>query len=198
MTRSTCSESLHKIGFPLLPLHWEVKGALQTQDQPLHLRLCSDTRPSSLLSHLSPPLFYLWDVLLELLLLLLFSHPVMSNCLQPHGSQHTRRPCPSPSLGVRPSSRSLYQWCHPAISSSDTLFSFCPQSSVRNFSNESTVHIRWPKYWSFSFSISPSNEYSGFISFKINWLTNTKPYFWDHNETFSLKSYACLNWVQIQ
>ena len=42
--------------------------------------------------------------------------------------------------------------------------------SIRVFSNESTLHIRWPKYWSFSFSISPSNEYSGLISFRMNWL----------------------------
>ena len=42
--------------------------------------------------------------------------------------------------------------------------------SIRVFSNESVLHIRWPKYWSFSFSISPSNEYSGLISFRINWL----------------------------
>src|SRR5574341_434317 len=41
--------------------------------------------------------------------------------------------------------------------------------SIRVFSNESTLHIRWPKYWSFSFSISPSNEYLGFISFRIDW-----------------------------
>ena len=44
---------------------------------------------------------------------------------------------------------------------------FC---SIRGFSNESALHIRWPKYWSFSFSISPSNEYSGLISFKMDWL----------------------------
>ena len=43
-------------------------------------------------------------------------------------------------------------------------------SSIRVFSEESVLHIRWPKYWSFSFSISPSNEYSGLISFRINWL----------------------------
>ena len=42
--------------------------------------------------------------------------------------------------------------------------------SIRVFSNESVLHIRWPKYWSFSFSISPSNEYSGLISFRIHWL----------------------------
>ena len=43
-------------------------------------------------------------------------------------------------------------------------------SSSRVFSNESVLHIRWPKYWSFSFNISPSNEYSGLISFRMNWL----------------------------
>ena len=42
--------------------------------------------------------------------------------------------------------------------------------SIRVFSNESVLHIRWPKYWSFSFSISPSNEYSGLISFRMDWL----------------------------
>ena len=53
--------------------------------------------------------------------------------------------------------------CHPLL----LLVSIFP--SIRVFSSESTVHIRWPKYWSFSFSISPSNEYSGFISFRIDW-----------------------------
>ena len=53
--------------------------------------------------------------------------------------------------------------CHPLL----LLPSIFP--SIRVFSNESILHIRWPKYWSFSFSISPSNEYSGLISFRINW-----------------------------
>ena len=85
--------------------------------------------------------------------------------------QHARPPCPSPSPEVCPSSCPLHWWCHPAISSSDALFSFCPQSFLATglFSSESAVHIRWPKYWSFSFSISPSNEYSGLISLKIDW-----------------------------
>ena len=61
-------------------------------------------------------------------LLLLVSHPVMSDLLQLHVLQHSRPPCPSPSSRVCPSSCSLLQWCHPAISSSDALFSFCPQS----------------------------------------------------------------------
>ena len=54
--------------------------------------------------------------------------------------------------------------CHPLL----LLSSICP--SVRVFSNESAFHIRWPKYWSFSFNISPSNEYSGLISFRMDWL----------------------------
>ena len=57
----------------------------------------------------------------------LFSHPLMSNSLWPHGLQHTRPLCPSPSPKVCPHSCPLHQWCHPAISSSDILFS-CPQS----------------------------------------------------------------------
>ena len=68
------------------------------------------------------------------------------------------------------SSCPLHQWCHPAISSSDTLLllpSIFP--SIRDFSNELAVHIIWPKYWNFSFSISPSNKYSGVMSLKIDW-----------------------------
>ena len=62
-------------------------------------------------------------------LLLLFSHPVVSNSLGSHGLQHVRPPCPSPSPGVFLSSHPLHWWCHPAISSSDAVFlSFCPQS----------------------------------------------------------------------
>ena len=65
----------------------------------------------------------------------------------------------------------LSRWCHPTISSSVIPFSSCLQSfpASRSFHYESVLHIRWPKYWSFSFSISPSNEYSGLISFRIDW-----------------------------
>ena len=63
------------------------------------------------------------------------------------------------------------QWRHPAISSSVIPFSSCPQSlPASEFSNESTLHMRWPKYWSFSFSISPSKEIPGLISFRMDWL----------------------------
>ena len=62
-------------------------------------------------------------------------------------------------------------WCHPTISSSVIPFSSCPQSFPASWSffNKSVLCIRWPKYWSFSFSISPSNEYSGLISFRFDW-----------------------------
>ena len=56
--------------------------------------------------------------------------------------------------------------CHPLL----LLPSIFPSIRERFFSNESVLHIRWPKYWSFNFSISPSNEYSGLISFRIDWL----------------------------
>ena len=97
-----------------------------------------------------------------------FSCSVVSNCLRPHEPQHTRPPCPSPTPGVYPNSCPLSWWCYPTISSSVVPFSCCPQSphSVRVFSNESTLFIRWPKYWSFSFNISPSNEHPGLISFR--------------------------------
>ena len=88
-----------------------------------------------------------------------FSHSVMSDSLGLHESQHARPPCPSPTPGVHSNSCPSSRWCHPAISSSVIPISSCPQflpASV--FSNESTLRMRWPKYWSFSFSISPSNE----------------------------------------
>ena len=100
--------------------------------------------------------------------MLLFSHSVMSNSLQPHRLPHTRLPCPLPSPGVCSDSCPLCQWCHPT---SHLLSSLSPPASVfpniRVFSNVSTLCIRWSKYWSFSFSIIPSNEYSGLISFRI-------------------------------
>ena len=97
-------------------------------------------------------------------LLLLFSHPVMSNSLWPHGLQHARPPYPSPSPKVCPSSCPLHWGCHLAILFSDAIFSFCPQSfSASRTFPKSAVCVKWPKYWSFSFS--PSNEYSGLVSF---------------------------------
>ena len=94
----------------------------------------------------------------------------MSNSLRPYGLQH-RHPCTSLSPGVCSNSCALNQWAHPTIISSVAPFSSClqPFPGIRVFCSESAVCIRWPKYWSFSFSISPSNEYAGLISFRIDW-----------------------------
>ena len=96
----------------------------------------------------------------------------MSDSLRPHGLQHTRLRCPSASPGARSNSSPLSWWCHPTISSSIIPFFPLPSifPSIRVFSNESALHIRWPKYWSFNFNISLSSEYSGLISFQIDWL----------------------------
>ena len=99
-----------------------------------------------------------------------FSCSVMSNSLQPHGLQHARPPCPSPTPGVRPNPCPLSQWCHPTISSSVAPFSYRLQCFSASGSFHVSLCIRWPKDWSFSFSIGPSNEHSGLISFGMDWL----------------------------
>ena len=76
--------------------------------------------------------------------------------VSPWPLQHARPPCPSPTLGVYSNSCPSSQWCHPA----SRLQSFPASGSFQM----STLYIRWQKYWSFSFNISPSNEYSGLIS----------------------------------
>ena len=94
----------------------------------------------------------------------------MSNSLQPHGLQHARVACTiSWSLlklmsmeSVMPSNHLTP--CRPLLLQ-PSIF-----PNIRVFSNESALRIRWPEYWSFSFSISPSNEYSGLISFRADWL----------------------------
>ena len=103
--------------------------------------------------------------------MLLFSHWIMSNSLWPHKLQYARLSYPSQSPGACSNSCSLSRWCHPTILSFVIPFSSCLQSlpASGSFFNESALHIRWPKYWSFSFSISPSSEYSGLISFRIDW-----------------------------
>ena len=99
---------------------------------------------------------------------LLFSHSVVSFSLQLHGLQQARLPCP-PSPRACSNSCPLSWWCLSTISSSVVPFSSCPVfQSNRGFSNEPAFHSRWAKYW--SFVISPSNEYSRLISFRIDWL----------------------------
>ena len=101
-----------------------------------------------------------------------FSHSVVSDSLQPHGLQDARSPCPSPTPGVYSNSCPLSQWYHPnhLILCRPLLLPLSIIPSIRVFSNESVFCIRWPNYWSFSFSISPSNSYSGLISLGMDWL----------------------------
>ena len=96
-----------------------------------------------------------------------FSCSVMSDSLLPHGLQHARPHCPSPTPRVYSNSCPSSRWCHPAICRPLLLLPPIPHS-IRVFPNESALHMRWPKYWSFSFSISLSKEYSGLISFKMD------------------------------
>ena len=95
----------------------------------------------------------------------------MSDSLRPHGLQHARLLCPSPTLGAY----SIHvHWVGDAIQPSDPLLStFSPAfnlSQHQGLFKESVLHIRWPKYWSFRFSINACNEYSGLTSFQIDWL----------------------------
>ena len=101
-----------------------------------------------------------------------FSCSVLSDSLRPHESQHTRPPCPSPSPGVHSNSLPIE-----SVMPSSHLILCCPllllppiPPSNRVFSNESTLRMRWPKYWNFSFSIIPSKEIPGLISFRMDWL----------------------------
>ena len=99
------------------------------------------------------------------------SHSVVSYSFRPHGLRHTRLPRPSPTPGDCSNSRPLSRWCYPTISSS--VIPFPPAFNLtqnQGFSKESVLCIRWPKCWNFSFSISPSNEYSGLIFFRMDWL----------------------------
>ena len=100
-----------------------------------------------------------------------FSHSVVSDSLRLHEPQHAARPpCPSSTPGVHPNPCPLSRWCHPTTSSSVIPISFWHLPSIRVFSNESALRSRWPKYWSFTFNISPSNEHSGLISFRMDWM----------------------------
>ena len=142
-------------------------------------------------SRISGQVERLFTVFHKFMLLLQFSHSVVFDSLRPHESQHARPPCPSPTPGVHSESRPLSQWCHPAISSfvSDAIQPSHPllsllllppiPLSIRVFSNESTLRMRWPKYWSFSFStFLPKNthdqsplEWSGWISLQSKGLS---------------------------
>ena len=97
----------------------------------------------------------------------------MSNSLRPHGVQHSRLPCPSPTPRVYSELVMSIELVMP----SNHLILCCPLlllpsifPNIRIFSNKSVLCIKWPKYWSFSFNINPSNEHPGLISFRMDWL----------------------------
>ena len=101
-----------------------------------------------------------------------FSRSVVSDSLPPHESQHARPPCPSPTPGVHsnPMSIDLVMPSSHLILCRPLLLLLPIPPSIRVFSNESTLCMRWPKYWSLSFSIIPSKEHPGPISFRMDWL----------------------------
>ena len=101
-----------------------------------------------------------------------FSRSVVSDSLRSHDSQHARPPCPSPTPRVHSDSRPSSQWCHPAISSSIVPFSSCPQSlpASGSFPMSQVFASGGRSIGSFSFSISPSKEIPGLISFRMDWL----------------------------
>ena len=100
-----------------------------------------------------------------------FSHSVISDSSQHH---HSSTPGFPVHHQLREFTETHVYWVSDAIQSSHPVLSPSPPtfniSSIRVFSNESVLRMRWPEYWSFSFNISPSNAYSGLISFRINWL----------------------------
>ena len=113
-------------------------------------------------------------------------------------------PCPSLSPRVCSHSCPLSWWCYLTISSSAAPFSFAFNLSQHQvFSSESALCIRWPKYWSFSFSISPSNEYSGLISFRIDWFDllavqrTLKSLLQHHSSKASILQYSTFFMVQL-
>ena len=131
-----------------------------------------------------------------------FSCSFVSDSLRPHGLQHTRLLCPSPEFlkltlikSVMPSICLIL--CRPLL----LLPSIFP--SIRVFSYESVLHIRWPKYWSFSFSISPSSGYSGLISFRIDWFDlltvqgTLKSLLQHHNSKASVLRHSAFLMVQL-
>ena len=128
----------------------------------------------------------------------------MTDSLWPHGLQHTRPPCPSQ---LPEFTQTHVHWVGDAIQPSHPLRPLLlPPSifpSTRVFSNESVLCIRWPKYWSFSFSVSPSNEYSGLICFRFDWFDilavqgTLKSLFQHHSSKASILRHSAFFTVQL-
>ena len=121
----------------------------------------------------------------------------MSDSLRPCGLQNARPPCLSPTPGVYSNSCALSRWCfqpsHPLLSPSPPAFNL---SQHQGLSSESVLQIRWPKYWSFSFSINPSNEYSGLISFRMDPVICLFPSSFKHGVWWLLCHLIGLPWYQ--
>ena len=131
-----------------------------------------------------------------------FSHSVLSDSLWHHGQQDTRLPCPSPTPGAQTHVHwvsDVIQTSHP-LSPSPLAFSL---SQCQVFFSESALHIRWPKYWSLSFSTSPPSEYSGLISFRIDWFNllavqgTLKSLLQPHNSKASILWHSAFFMVQL-
>ena len=133
-----------------------------------------------------------------------FTHSVLSDSSQPHGPQHTRPPCSLPTPRVY---STHVHWVGDAIQPSHPLSSPSPPafnlSQHQIFSNESVLHIRWPKHWNFSINISPSNEHSGLISFRMDWLDvlavqgTLKSLFQHHSSKASILRHSAFFRVQL-
>ena len=132
-----------------------------------------------------------------------FSRSVMSDSLWPHGLQHARLPCPSPTPRACSNSHASTQWCHPTISSSVIPFSCLQSFPATGSFPMSQFFERWPKYWSFIFSISPASEYSGLIPFRIDWLDDVvvqgtlKSLFQHHSSKASILQHSAFFILQL-
>ena len=128
---------------------------------------------------------------------------VVSDSLPPHGLQHTRLPCPSPTPGVHPDSRPSSQWCHPAISSSVVPFSSSLQSFPASGAFPMSQFFTSGSWSSLSVSSSPSNEYSGLFSFRMDWLDllavqgALKSFLQHHSSKASILQYSVFFIVQL-
>ena len=137
----------------------EERGSGQKQEtclgiKPFRIMLCSNVT-SAFLSSISS---------------VQFGCSVVSDSLQPHELQHARPPCPSPTSSPKLKSiESVMPFSHLILCRPLLLLPLIPPS-IRLFSNESALLRRWPKYWCFSFSISPSKEHPGLLSFRMDWL----------------------------
>ena len=121
MDCSLPDSSVHEIIHPRIPEWVAIPSSMGS----------SQHRDGTWVSCIAGRFFTIWptgNLLLYQFSSVQFSHSVVSDSLQPHESQHTRPPCPSPTPGVHSDSRPSSQWCHPAISSSDVPFYSCPQS----------------------------------------------------------------------